>query len=72
MKGSDEVVEWLADGARSASNTPEVVAELCDRLIGYGIPVWRFGLFVLTLHPQIMGQAFQPDLLNKCSMSVSP
>ena len=55
MKGSDEVVEWLTDGARSASNTPEVVAQLCDRLIGCGIPVWRFGLFVLTLHPQIMG-----------------
>ena len=53
MKGSDEVVEWLTDGARSASNTPEVVAQLCDRLIGCGIPVWRFGLFVLTLHPQI-------------------
>ena len=58
MKGSDEVVEWLTDGARSASTTPGVVAELCDRLIGCGIPVWRFGLFVLTLHPQIMGQAF--------------
>ena len=58
MKGSDEVVEWLTDGARPASNTREVVAELCDRLIGCGIPVWRFGLFVLTLHPQIMGQAF--------------
>ena len=58
MKGGDEVVEWLTDGARSASNTPEVVAQLCDRLNGCGIPVWRFGLFVLTLHPQIMGQAF--------------
>jgi adenylate cyclase len=58
MKGSDEVVEWLTGGARSASNTPEVVAQLCNRLVGCGILVWRFGLFVLTLHPQIMGQAF--------------
>ena len=52
------IVEWLIDGARTASDTQEVVAELCDRLVGRGIPLWRFGLFVLTLHPQIMGQAF--------------
>lgn len=48
----------MTDGARPTSETREVVAELCDRLVGCGIPVWRFGLFVLTLHPQIMGQAF--------------
>ena len=58
MTGCNEVVEWLTDGARPASKRREVVAELCDRLVGCGIPVWRFGLFVLTLHPQIMGQAF--------------
>ena len=58
MMGCDEVVEWLTDGARPALDTREVAAELCDRLLGCGIPVWRFGLFVLTLHPQIMGQAF--------------
>src|ERR1700723_3689196 len=58
MMGCDEVVEWLTDGARPALDTREVAAELCDRLLGCGIPVWRFGLFVLTLHPQITGQAF--------------
>ncbi len=58
MMGSTQIVGWLTDGAPPASDTREVVAELCDRLIDCGIPVWRFGLFVLTLHPQIMGQAF--------------
>ena len=58
MMGSAQIVGWLTDGAPPASDTREVVAELCDRLIDCGIPVWRFGLFVLTLHPQIMGQAF--------------
>jgi len=58
MMGCDEVVEWLIDGARPASDTREVVAELCGLLVDCGIPLWRFGLFVLTLHPQIMGQAF--------------
>jgi adenylate cyclase len=58
MINCNDVVEWLTDGARPTSDTREVVAELCDRLVGCGIPIWRFGLFVLTLHPQIMGQAF--------------
>jgi adenylate cyclase len=58
MLDCNKIVEWLVDGARSVSNTREVVSELCDNLVGCGIPVSRFGLFVLTLHPQIMGQAF--------------
>ena len=58
MTSCSDVVEWLTDGARPTFETREVVAELCDRLVGCGVPVWRFGLFVLTLHPQIMGQAF--------------
>jgi adenylate cyclase len=58
MISCNDVVEWLTDGAPATSDTRELVAELCDRLVGCGIPIWRFGLFVLTLHPQIMGQAF--------------
>src|SRR5271163_1046817 len=56
--GCNTIAEWLIDGARPAADTRGVVAELCNRLVGCGIPLWRFGLFVLTLHPQIMGQAF--------------
>ena len=58
MTSCSDVVEWLTDGAQPASDAREVVADLCDRLVDCGLPLWRFGLFVLTLHPQIMGQAF--------------
>ena len=58
MTGYNKVVEWLIDGAQPASETREVVSGLCDRLVDCDIPIWRFGLFMLTLHPQIMGQAF--------------
>jgi adenylate cyclase len=60
MIGCDtsEVVDWLVDGARSASELDGVLGRLCDRLLDCGIPIWRAGLFVLTLHPQIMGQRF--------------
>jgi adenylate cyclase len=52
------IFQWLLDGARSASDMQDLLATLCDRLLGCGIPIWRVGLFVLTLHPQIMGIRF--------------
>jgi adenylate cyclase len=35
-----------------------VLAQLCDRLVGCGIPLWRVAVFVRTLHPNIMGRRF--------------
>jgi adenylate cyclase len=55
---TSEVAEWLIDGARSAAEAHDVLAELCDKLTVCGIPLWRVGVFVRTLHPQIMGRRF--------------
>jgi adenylate cyclase len=52
------IVDWLIAGARPTADTPGTLGELCDRLLGCGIPISRVGLFVLTLHPHIMGQRF--------------
>ena len=52
------IVDWLADGARSVADAKSLVAELCDRLLGSGIAVSRVGVFILTLHPQIMGRRY--------------
>src|SRR5215813_7147248 len=52
------VVDWLVDGARSTMQAHGVLAELCDRLVGCGIPLWRVAVFVRTLHPHIMGRRF--------------
>ena len=52
------IADWLIDGARSAADTEDVLGELCDRLLRCGMPMWRVGLFLLTLHPHIMGQRF--------------
>jgi adenylate cyclase len=35
-----------------------MVAEICERLVSAGLPLWRFGLFVRTLHPDILGVNF--------------
>ena len=52
------IVKWLADGARSAPRPDLVLAELCDRLVQAGIPLWRVAVFVRTLHPEIIGRRF--------------
>ena len=51
-------VDWLVDGARSTMQAHQVLAELCERLLGCGIPLWRVAVFVRTLHPHIMARRF--------------
>jgi adenylate cyclase len=50
------IVDWLVDGARSATQPQLILAELCDRLVACGIPLWRVAVFVRTLHPHVMGR----------------
>jgi adenylate cyclase len=52
------IVDWLVDGARSAAESEQVLAELCARLLEAGVPLWRVAVFVRTLHPQVMGRRF--------------
>ena len=58
MKDIRSVVHWLAEGAVSGANSDDVLAELCQRMVECGIPLWRVAVFVTTLHPDIMGRRF--------------
>ncbi len=51
-----EVADWLIDGAQSAQQPVQVLAQLSERLVACGIPLWRVAVFVRTLHPQVMGR----------------
>ena len=53
-----DIADWLIDGARSAPIGTEMMAELCERLTAAGIPLWRVGFFIRTLHPDIFGRNF--------------
>jgi adenylate cyclase len=53
-----ELVDWLVDGARSAPSGQGLLTETCDRLVAAGVPVWRVGAFVKTLHPDALGRSF--------------
>ena len=58
ISDTKSIVDWLTDGARSAQRPEAVLADLCERLVQAGIPLWRVAVFVRTLHPQIMGRRF--------------
>jgi adenylate cyclase len=58
MNDIQAVVDWLVDGARSATLAEDVLAELCRRMIGCDLPLWRVAVFVRTLHPDIAGRHF--------------
>jgi adenylate cyclase len=53
-----QLINWLIDGARSTKSPTEMMAETCNRLVDAGLPLWRVGVFVRTLHPDIFGRSF--------------
>ena len=53
-----KVTDWLIDGARSAASPTRMMSETCERLVAAGLPLWRVGVFVRTLHPDIYGRNF--------------
>jgi adenylate cyclase len=53
-----DIANWLMDGARSAPGADQVLAQLCAMQVASGLPLWRVGVFVRTLHPQVFGRSF--------------
>lgn len=58
MSDIREVLAWLAGGALSGPNSEDVLAQLCQRMVEAGVPLWRAAVFVTTLHPDVMGRRF--------------
>jgi adenylate cyclase len=52
------IADWLDDGARSAREPQDMLAQLCRRLVASGVSLYRVGVFVRTLHPNVAGRAF--------------
>jgi adenylate cyclase len=53
-----KIIDWMIDGARSAVTPSQMMAECCERLIQAGLPLWRVGVFIRTLHPEFYGINF--------------
>jgi adenylate cyclase len=52
------LTDWLIDGGRSAAGPSRFMAECCERMVAAGLALWRVGVFVRTLHPEIYGRSF--------------
>jgi adenylate cyclase len=50
------LTDWLIDGGKSVGS--HLMSETCERLVRAGLPLWRVGVFVRTLHPDIFGRNF--------------
>jgi adenylate cyclase len=51
----EKLIKWLA----SSAPTPiQVLTETCERITAAGVPLWRVGAFVKTLHPDAYGRSF--------------
>ena len=68
----EPVVQWLIDGARSATRPEDVLGMLCDRVLACGIPLWRAAVFVRTLHPNVAGRRFEWQYGKDVSVSELP
>jgi adenylate cyclase len=53
-----KIQNWLIDGAGLAASPPEMLAQACERFVQAGLPLWRVGVFIRTLHPEIFGRNF--------------
>ena len=52
------VVDWLDAGAPPTRLPQDVLGEMCRRLVARGVALYRVGVFVRTLHPNVAGRAF--------------
>lgn len=52
------ITNWLIGGAWSSRQPAEMIADFCERLVAGGLPLFRFGIFIRTLHPEIFGRNF--------------
>jgi adenylate cyclase len=52
------VIDWLADGAPPSRLAHHVMHETCRRMVAAGLPLYRVGIYVRTLHPNVLGRGF--------------
>ena len=54
----EKLIKWLMDGAQTAPSPSTLLSGLCERLVSVGVPLWRVGVLVQTLHPDAIGRNF--------------
>ncbi|HLJ20926.1 MAG TPA: adenylate/guanylate cyclase domain-containing protein, partial [Stellaceae bacterium] len=55
----DDVFAWILGEGRTTLRGPALFDELCWRMIGKGVPLWRTTFSTPTLHPQFLGYSYR-------------
>lgn len=53
-----DIVTWLVEGAPGAPLSQDILLRLAEKMLDSGIPLSRAAVFVMTLHPNVMGRGF--------------
>jgi adenylate cyclase len=57
-EAASRIVRWMLSDGRSMARAREFGAEMCQRILAGGIPIWRGFCFVATLHPEVSAAAY--------------
>ena len=52
------LIGWLVREGMKINNPRRFVDELCARLLAADVPIWRFGSYISTLHPEAYGDVY--------------
>ena len=53
-----DVADRLINGVLSTTDAEHFMGRTCELLMESGLPLWRVGVFVRTLHPNMFGRSF--------------
>ncbi|CAN5482867.1 adenylate/guanylate cyclase domain-containing protein [soil metagenome] len=53
-----KITDRLIEGDGATVLPSNMIKNLCEALLLAGLPLWRFGVFVQTLHPEVFGRNF--------------
>ena len=53
-----DLIQWMVEGGRPSASAQDIVRSICDVLVGAGVPIDRFALFIYTLDPNIVGRRY--------------
>jgi adenylate cyclase len=52
------VVDWLVTGRHPDDDPDRFMTACCERMVEAGLPLFRVGVFIRTLHPEVFGRSF--------------
>ena len=56
--GGSPLIDWLMREAWLCKSSVDLTAQFAEHLTEIGIPLWRFGVNIWTLHPELAGKNF--------------